>query len=100
MAFRVMLKPGAAKSRSIPKGGGIMARFDGYLFSKLALIGTKSEGPSYFLQQWDYREIPVVKRSFPWKPDPELHRFLDRKVTIWGGNGPGRYPLLQDHRLG
>jgi hypothetical protein len=64
-----------------------MARFDGYLFSKLALIGTKSEGPSYFLQQWDYGEIPVVKRSFPWAPDPQLHPFLGRKVTIWGEMG-------------
>jgi hypothetical protein len=64
-----------------------MAVFDGYLFSKLALIGTKSEGPAYFLQQWDYREIPVKKRSFPWMPDPELHRFLDKKVTIWGEIG-------------
>lgn len=64
-----------------------MALFDGYLFSKLASIGTRSEGPSYFLQQWDYREIPVKKRSFPWMPDPELHPFLDKKVTISGEIG-------------
>ena len=64
-----------------------MALFDGYLFSKLALIGTKSEGPAYFLQQWDYREIPVDKRSFPWMPDPELHPFLNKKVTISGEIG-------------
>lgn len=64
-----------------------MALFDGYLFSKLALIGTKSEGPAYFLQQWDYREIRVEKKSFPWKPDPDLHQFLNKKVTISGEIG-------------
>lgn len=66
-----------------------MAQFDGYLFSKLALIGTKSEGPAYFLQQWDYREFPVEKRSYPWKPDPQLHSFLNKKVTIAGVIGEG-----------
>jgi hypothetical protein len=65
-----------------------MARFDGYLFSKLHLIGSKSEGPTYILQQWDYSEIPVVKKVMPWKEDPKLHEFLARKVTIKGKFGP------------
>lgn len=64
-----------------------MAQFDGYLFSKLALIGTRSEGPAYFLQQWDYGEFLVEKRSYPWKPDPQLHPFLNKKVTITGEIG-------------
>jgi hypothetical protein len=38
------------------KGDDKMERFDGYLFSKLHLIGSKSEGPTYFLQQFDYKE--------------------------------------------
>ena len=58
--------------------------FEGYLFAKLNLIGSKSEGPVYFLQQWDYVEIPVIKKTNPWEPDPELHKFLNRKVTIIG----------------
>jgi len=64
-----------------------MARFDGYLFSKLHLIGTKSEGPFYILQRWDYSEHPVIKKAMPWQEDPNLHKFLDKKVTIEGAFG-------------
>lgn len=62
----------------------IMARFDGYLFSKLYAIGTKSEGPIYILQRWDYSEHMVIKKTLPWEKDPDLHKFLDQKVTIEG----------------
>lgn len=65
-----------------------MARFDGYLFSKLHLIGSKSEGPAYFLQQFDYKEIAVVKQAHLWKEDPKLHKFLATKVTIVGQMTP------------
>jgi len=61
-----------------------LQRFDGYLFAKLVLIGSKSEGPSYILQQWDYKEIPVIKKVYPWEEDPVLHKFLAKKVTIMG----------------
>lgn len=61
-----------------------MKNFDGYLFAKLFLIGSKSEGPAYYLQQWDYKEVPVIKKVHPWEEDPELHKFLARKVTISG----------------
>lgn len=66
-----------------------MEKFDGYLFSKLHLIGSKSEGPAYFLQQFDYKEIVVTKRVDPWKEDPKLHKFLANKVTIVGKMSPG-----------
>lgn len=66
------------------KGDDKMERFDGYLFSKLHLIGSKSEGPTYFLQQFDYKEYEVIKHAHLWKEDPELHKFLARKVTIEG----------------
>ena len=65
-----------------------MALFYGYLFSKLHLIGSKSEGPSYYLQQWDYTEVLVQKKVHPWLPDPTLHKFLNQKVTIVGKVGP------------
>lgn len=61
-----------------------MKKFDGYLFSKLDKTGSKSEGPVYILQQWDYTEIPVVKKVELWKEDPKLHEFLGKKVTIEG----------------
>lgn len=64
-----------------------MANFDGYLFSKLHAIGTKSEGPIYILQHWDYSENQVIKKAWPWEEDPHLHRFLDQKVTIEGTFG-------------
>jgi len=64
-----------------------MARFDGYLFSKLHLIGSKSEGPIYILQHWDYTENLVIKKAMLWQEDPNLHKFLDKKVTIEGAFG-------------
>lgn len=61
-----------------------LERFDGYLFSKLHLIGSKSEGPTYCLQQFDYKEIVVKKQVYLWQEDPTLHKFLAKKVTVEG----------------
>lgn len=75
-----------------------MARFDGYLFSKLHLIGTRSEGPIYLLQHWDYSENPVIKQTELWQEDPNLHKFLGKKVTIDGAFGQDgiRYDQISD----
>ncbi len=61
-----------------------MKLFYGYLFSKLDLIGSKSEGPIYFLQQSDYSELLVRKKTHPWQTDPALHENLNRKVVVLG----------------
>jgi len=61
-----------------------MAQFDGYLFAKLAAINSRSEGPVYFLQQFDYKEYPVIKQVHPWQEDSNLHPFLNKKVSIEG----------------
>lgn len=61
-----------------------MEIFDGYLFSKLDCIGSKSEGPKYFLQYFDYKENVVIKQAHLWEEDPNLHRYLNKKVTIEG----------------
>lgn len=61
-----------------------MKKFDGYLFSKLDKIGSRSEGPVYILQQWDSKEISVVKKVELWKKDTVLHKYLGKKVTIEG----------------
>jgi hypothetical protein len=61
-----------------------LAKFDGYVFSKLYAIGSKSEGPAYFLQQWDYDEIKIAKKANLWEDDPALHQFLGKKATIEG----------------
>jgi hypothetical protein len=61
-----------------------MGEYHGFLFSKLHLIGTKSEGPTYLLQQFDYSEIPIVKQAELWKEDPILQKHLGSKVNIGG----------------
>ena len=61
-----------------------MTKTDGYLFAKLAAIGTRSEGPAYFLQKSDYEEIPVIKKVPLWEDEPELHKRLATKVTVVG----------------
>ena len=61
-----------------------MEIFDGYLFSKLDCIGSRSEGPKYFLQYFDYKENVVIKQAHLWEEDPNLHRYLNKKVTIEG----------------
>ncbi len=75
-----------------------MARFDGYLFSKLHLIGSKSEGPIYILQRWDYSENPVIKKAELFQEDKNLHKFLGQKVTIEGTFGQDgiRYEKISD----
>ena len=66
-----------------------MKRFENYLFSKLENIGSKNEGPKYFLQLFDYKEIVVIKQVQLWQQDPKLHKFLNKKVTIGGELSPG-----------
>ncbi len=61
-----------------------MKNFKGLIFSKLSAIGTKSEGPAYFLQQVDYSELKIQKTTPAWEADPTLHQFIARKVVISG----------------
>ena len=67
-----------------------MSEFNGFLFSKLHLIGSKSEGPSYSLQQFDYSEIPIAKHAELWEQDPNLQKALGSKVTIGGKLSAGK----------
>jgi hypothetical protein len=61
-----------------------MAKFDGFLFYMLGSIGTKSEGPDYHLQQFDYKVTRVIKKAELWKEDPILHKYVHQKVAIEG----------------
>lgn len=61
-----------------------MKNHEGYLFTKLASIGSKSEGPTYYLQQNDNSELLIKKVADAWKPDPILHQFIARKVVVSG----------------
>lgn len=79
---------GIALVGDVVAGEREMEKFNGYLFAKLDRIGSKSEGPEYFLQQWDNqgkaRDTPIQKKAELWKIDPKLHKFLGQKVTILG----------------
>lgn len=82
-----------------------METFDGFLFSKLHLIGSKSEGPIYFLQSLVpqegpdgedlYREDVVEKHSLLWEEDSNLQKFLANKVTIKGQMTQGKIAYKQ-----
>lgn len=61
-----------------------MKKMHGYLFTKLSHIDSKSEGPTYYLQQFDYTELEVVKQVNLWEEDPALHPFIASKVTLLG----------------
>ncbi|HRF38598.1 MAG TPA: BsuPI-related putative proteinase inhibitor [Saprospiraceae bacterium] len=70
--------------KTIVKEVPAIKTFEGYLFAKLNAIGSKSEGPSYYLQQHDGKEIPVVKRVAPWMKYPLLHACVGQKVALLG----------------
>ena len=61
-----------------------MCMYHGYLFTKLDNIGSKSEGPKYFLQRFDYKEKVVIKQAHLWMEDEKLHPFVSKKVSIDG----------------
>lgn len=78
-----------------------LAKFDGFVFSKLHAIGSKSEGPAYYLQQWDDKEIAIAKKTHLWQEDPALQKYLGKKATIEGklNDGVLDYEKISDYRL-
>lgn len=66
-----------------------MGEIRGVLFATIEGIGTRSEGPTYYIKPLDnykdrWSEILVRKKTHMWEKDPELHKFLDKKVLITG----------------
>ena len=61
-----------------------MKKYAGLIFVKHGRIGSKSEGPDYFLQtnQAEY-PLQLNKRQL-WKPDYELEFYCRRMVEIEG----------------
>lgn len=88
----VFLLPAAAENTS-----GAPGVYSGYLFAKLGNIGTKSEGPIYYLQQWDGSEVVVIKNGMLWQRDAQLDTHLNTKVTITGAleGGQLRYTTIE-----
>jgi hypothetical protein len=60
------------------------------VFSKLHEIDSKSEGPTYFLQQRDYKELEIEKQAEPWEEDPNLQPYLGQKVVAGGETASAR----------
>jgi len=66
-----------------------MNEIRGTLFAIIKGKGTRSEGPEYFIKSLDdykdrWSEILVRKKTHMWEKDPELHRFLNKNVLIFG----------------
>lgn len=66
-----------------------MDEIRGTLFAIIKGEGSRSEGPGYFIKPLDdyknrWSEILVRKKTHLWEKDPELHKFLDKKVLIIG----------------
>lgn len=61
-----------------------LEHFEGYLCAKLQLLGSRSEGPQYFLQDKEGKEIHVLKKVHLWEKDPALHACLGEQVTLLG----------------
>ncbi|MFX0002398.1 MAG: hypothetical protein ACFE9C_11440 [Candidatus Hodarchaeota archaeon] len=65
-----------------------MNEIRGILFVKIRGKGTRSEGPQYFVKPFDdykdrWSEVLVRKKTHMREKDPELHKFLDKKVLIF-----------------
>jgi hypothetical protein len=58
--------------------------FHGFLFTKLAAIGTKTEGLVYFLQLYNYKELAINKHVALFQNDKILDPFVGKKVQIIG----------------
>ncbi|MFX1328577.1 MAG: hypothetical protein ACFE91_10645 [Promethearchaeota archaeon] len=66
-----------------------MDEIRGILFAIIKRKGTRSEGPEYFIKPIDdyknrWSEVLIRKKTHIWEKDPELHKFLDKKVLITG----------------
>ncbi|MFX1279533.1 MAG: hypothetical protein ACFFA3_08960 [Promethearchaeota archaeon] len=66
-----------------------MDEIRGILFAIIEGKGTRSKGPTYFIKPVDdyknrWNKVLVRKKTQMWEEDPELHKFLDKKVVITG----------------
>lgn len=63
--------------------------YEGRLISKLGGVGTRSEGPEYFLEllqpnNFGQTELFVRKDAHLWEEDLKLQPFINKYVTITG----------------
>lgn len=75
-----------------------MTSFKGFVYSKLHAIGTKSEGPSYYLQTYSPsgEELKMKYHEVnPWEPDKDLEKMVNHKVKVEGDLEKSRPPVLK-----
>lgn len=60
-----------------------MATFKGLLYVEHEGVGTKSEGPAYYLQTTK-GDFLLNKKSTPWQPDYHLEFYSRRMVEVGG----------------
>ena len=84
-----------------------MKKFSGFLFAKLDRIGSKSEGPEYYLQQWNDDcsitwDNHIEKKADAWETDPKLHAYLAKKATLTGNLSETtiKYEKIKDYEHG
>ena len=63
--------------------------YKGKLIAKVAGVGTKSEGPEYYLEllepnEFGQKELGVGKDAHMWEKDEKLHPFVNKMVVILG----------------
>lgn len=66
-----------------------MAIFKGIVYVKHGRIGTRSEGPDYYLQTRKMDYLLQFKPRQPFEPDYELEYFARKIVEIEGELGAG-----------
>jgi len=59
------------------------------VFSKMSRIGTRSEGPEYFIKletpnEFGQAELPIRKEVHLWQEDPVLQRYVGQEVQLKG----------------
>ena len=66
-----------------------LKEYIGILISKKERIGTKSEGPEYYIDleepnDFGQTELAIRKEVHLWQEDPVLHKFIGQKVQLQG----------------
>jgi len=58
--------------------------FEGLVYVKYGRIGSKSEGPDYYLQTWDREFLLKYRDRGPWELDYYLEFFCRKFVEVTG----------------
>lgn len=77
-----------------------MAKFRGLLYVKHGRLGSRSEGPDYYLQTWRGEYLVRDSERLLWQPDYRLEFFTRRIVEIDGSLvDPATIRVAQIHEL-